>query len=218
MTTKIKSPNILQRINAVMQEVRSVEKDADVGFGSNRYKAVSHDQVTAAVREPMVKHGIVSWTLDLDTQEEWRTFKGKNGERTEIFTKVWITQVFANIDDKDDCILVKSCGHGSDGNDKSFGKAFSYAVKYSYLKVFGLASGEDSDLYSSPQNEVSSAFEERTALTDMEKIDILEKMEKRNSREKLAKAFGQWPPVDNAGWHAARKALTSKNTSRSRSL
>ncbi|MCP4103652.1 MAG: hypothetical protein GY750_19865, partial [Lentisphaerae bacterium] len=47
--------NIFQRINAVRKEVEYVRKDANV----QGYKAVTHDMVTAVLRDSLINHGII---------------------------------------------------------------------------------------------------------------------------------------------------------------
>ena len=52
------TPNIYQRINAVMKAVNYAQKDTTVS-GGGTYKAVSHDMITAILRPQLVEHGIV---------------------------------------------------------------------------------------------------------------------------------------------------------------
>lgn len=126
MTTK----NILQRINAVMQELDYLQKERKSGM---QYSFVSHDKVTGAIRPLLVKHGIACWPAAMEVKQE--------GNRTQLQCKV----IFASIDDPADCIEVESIGYGIDGQDKGPGKAISYAVKYAWLKTFALETGDDPD-------------------------------------------------------------------------
>jgi hypothetical protein len=124
-------PNILQRLNAVMQEVDYIQREQKQGM---RYKIVSHDKVTGLVRPALVKHGVVYWPSSFDVKQ--------SGNRTELCCQV----VFANMDDKNDYIVVDTLGYGIDDQDKGPGKAISYAVKYALLKALGLETGDDPDL------------------------------------------------------------------------
>jgi hypothetical protein len=125
------TPNILQRLNAVMQEVDYIQREQKQGM---RYKIVSHDKVTGLVRPALVKHGVVYWPSSFDVKQ--------SGNRTELCCQV----VFANMDDKNDYIVVDTLGYGIDDQDKGPGKAISYAVKYALLKALGLETGDDPDL------------------------------------------------------------------------
>jgi hypothetical protein len=135
MTT---TPNILQRINAAMQEVDYVQKEKKQGMN---YSIVSHDAVTAKVRPILVKHGIVYYPAALNVAQD--------GNRTQVQMSV----KFCNIDNPDDFIHVESLGYGIDPQDKGPGKAISYAVKYALLKCLGLETGDDPDLDQSVTHE-----------------------------------------------------------------
>jgi hypothetical protein len=125
------TPNILQRLNAVMKKVDYIQKEKKSGMN---YSIVSHDAVTAKVRPLLVEHGVAYWPTSFDIKQ--------NGNRTELVCQV----VFANIDDKNDYIVVDTAGYGIDSQDKGVGKAISYAVKYALLKALGLETGDDPDL------------------------------------------------------------------------
>lgn len=122
--------NILQRLQDVMKELDYLQKEKKNGL---QYSFVSHDKVTGAVRPLLVKHGIVCWPTDFVMTQE--------GNRTQLHCKV----IFANVDDRTDFIAVDSAGYGIDAQDKGPGKAISYAVKYAYLKVLALETGDDPD-------------------------------------------------------------------------
>ncbi len=123
------TPNIYQRINSVMREVSYVQKDPKKS--GLQYSFASHDAVTAALRGPMVEHGIVYHPTNMSIIV--------NGNRVEMS----LTLRFVNIDAPEDFIDVPTYGFGIDSQDKGVGKAFSYAVKYGLLKTFGLETGDD---------------------------------------------------------------------------
>lgn len=125
-----RSYNIFQRMHAVMQEIKYVQKEKKAGM---RYSIVSHDSVTALVRPLFVKHGIIAYPASMNIEQ--------HGNRTQLQCQV----VFQNIDDRDDFFTVASAGFGIDDQDKGPGKAISYAMKYSYLKGLCLESGDDPD-------------------------------------------------------------------------
>lgn len=128
--TQASTLNILQRINAVMQELDYLQKEKKQGM---QYSFVSHDKVTGAIRPLLVKHGIVCFPTDFNVKQE--------GNRTQLQCKV----VFVNIENHSDKIAVDSFGYGIDAQDKGPGKAISYAVKYALLKTFALETGDDPD-------------------------------------------------------------------------
>jgi hypothetical protein len=161
-------PNILQRLNAVMEQVKFVQKEKKQGM---RYSIVSHDSVTKLVRPKMVENGIVYWPIDFVIEQV--------GNRTQLSCKV----VFASIHDPADRIEVSTAGFGIDDQDKGPGKAISYAVKYALLKALGLESGDDPDEEQDamlkpsildPDRATVDDFKDAVAMADsMEKLEQL---------------------------------------------
>ena len=140
------SLNLYQRINEVRKEISYVQKDKSVSTGSGgSYKAVTHDQVTAMVRTHMVKHGIVSYPVLVESQSmpkevdaNMQTAKQFRYEATYDFN-------FVNMDDPNDKIVIRIQAHAMDNADKAPGKAISYAKKYALLKLFEIETGEDEE-------------------------------------------------------------------------
>ena len=136
---------LMQRINQVMKEVDSVTKGKTIRAGSSSYDVVEHDDVTAALHTPFANHGIVAiHTVEQADVEQIKSIKRGSGSTTyeaqEYMAKVWIMTTFFNADDKTDSISVKSFAYAFDPGDKAIGKAYSMAVKYTYLKALMLES------------------------------------------------------------------------------
>ena len=134
------SKNIYQRINEVMKAIEYVQKDATI-TGGGSYKAVTHDMVTAVVRPQLVKQGIVvrpeqlrsSMIQERDKERKMHLYSGDYAVH------------FVNIDNPDDCLTVTVNAQANDSGDKAPGKALSYAVKYAFLKLFSLETGENEE-------------------------------------------------------------------------
>lgn len=151
--------NIFQKINEVMKAIEYLTKDDKVEFGNTKYKAISEEKVTTAVRKELVKQGIVIIPIlqESTVTELIRTDKSVN-QRADVHTRYRIQ----NIDDVNDFIEVESNGSGVDTQDKAVGKAMTYAYKYMLLRTFAIPTGEDPDKISSAetdykiQNEIES--------------------------------------------------------------
>lgn len=133
--------NILQRINEVRKKVDYVQKDKDVG---GKYKAVTHDAITAAIRPALIANGIVivpRLTGSAVVQTEQVTGKGIHFIRYEGRYEV----DFVNMDEPADKLTVTLEAHALDDADKAPGKAASYATKYAMLKLFSIETGEDEE-------------------------------------------------------------------------
>lgn len=148
--------NIYQKINKVMQNIEYLTKDDKVEFGNTKYKAISEEKVTTAVRKELVTQGIVILPVmqESTVTELIRTDKSVN-QRADVHTRYRIQ----NIEDKEDYIEVESNGSGVDTQDKAVGKAMTYAYKYMLLRTFAIPTGEDPDKISSAETDSKIAKE-----------------------------------------------------------
>lgn len=142
--------NIYQKINEVMKEIEYLTKDDKVEYGNTKYTAISEEKVTTAVREQLVKQGIVIIPIQQESsiKELIRTDKNVN-----MLTTVHVRYRIQNIDDVNDFIEVESNGSGVDTQDKGVGKAMTYAYKYMLLRTFAIPTGEDPDKISSAETD-----------------------------------------------------------------
>ena len=129
--------NLFQRINQVRTKVDYAQKLKNV---DGKYNVVTHDQITALVRQHMIDAGIVCYpeliaSSSLPKEEGSKQFRY---EATYAFH-------FVNVDDPSDRITVTIQSHAMDNSDKAPGKAISYAKKYAVLKVFEIETGEDEE-------------------------------------------------------------------------
>lgn len=131
--------NIYKKISLVMKDIEYLSKDDHVKFGQQDYKAISEEKVTKAVRESLIKNGIVIVPIE---QEH-----GREGTISTVNTKYRIQ----NIEDTEDYIIAVSSGTGADTQDKGVGKAMTYSYKYLLLRTFAIPTGEDPDKISSAE-------------------------------------------------------------------
>jgi ERF superfamily protein len=135
--------NIYQRINKVMQDVAYIKKNGRNNFTKQSY--VSHDDVVALFREPLIQHGIVVTIEITSSSRKEIEEKNKISHFTEISARAW----FINIDAPEDRTYIDVMAHGSDYNDLGPGKAMSYLKKYTLLNMFLVETGEKDAEYDS---------------------------------------------------------------------
>lgn len=159
--------NIFQKINEVMKNIEYLTKDDKVEFANTKYKAISEEKVTTAVREQLVKQGIVILPIEQQSsnKELIRTDKSVN-----MLTEVHVKYRIQNIDDVNDYIEVESNGTGVDTQDKGVGKAMTYAYKYMLLRSFAIPTGEDPDKISSAETDEKMKTEVEANKTIDEKL------------------------------------------------
>lgn len=141
--------NLLQRINEVRKGIDYIQKDKSVSTGKSSYRAVTHDTVTALVRNHMVDHGIVMWPFMVESlsmpYEDAVDAEGKPYRAKQFRYEATYDFTFANVEDAKDCLTIRIQAHAMDNADKAPGKALSYATKYAMLKLFNLETGEDEE-------------------------------------------------------------------------
>lgn len=134
--------NIYQRMTAVQKAVKSVDKNEHVQMkeGEKGYKAVTHDDVAAALHEPLANAGI--FMLPNVTKYSFSNFEinGKYGPKTWYRTDLEINVKWINVDNPSDFIESTGAAYALDSSDKSFAKAYSLALKIVLLKVHLLES------------------------------------------------------------------------------
>ncbi|OEU68433.1 MAG: hypothetical protein BBJ57_02390 [Desulfobacterales bacterium PC51MH44] len=133
-------PNIFQRLNLIRREVEYLKKDATV----TGYKAITHDFVTSAIRQHLITHGVL--TIPRQIEGELRD-TGKTTKGGVPFT-AYIGMYefdFVNEDDPGDMVTVRVGAISEDTADKGPGGAISYAMKYAFLKVFNIETGESEE-------------------------------------------------------------------------
>lgn len=148
-----KAMNIYEKIQAVSNEVRNVEKNLVVGTGNSSYKAVCDLDVVMKVKEAETKFRVVSIPVRQElVKSEIVRVVGNNGyEKLTYADIVKMTVKIVNLDNTSETIEVESFGRGLDAGDKGFGKASTYARKYALLNAYKIATGEDPDANKSEQ-------------------------------------------------------------------
>lgn len=129
--------NIYQRINEVRKKVEYLKKDKRV----ETYWAVTHDMVTAELRQYLIEFGIVIIPKLISS----KTFPtGKSTKKNTPIIRLESIYDFdlVNMDEPSDFTTARVEGHAEDTGDKAPGKALSYANKYLKLKVFEIETGE----------------------------------------------------------------------------
>lgn len=172
--------NVFEKIQAVSNEIMSLEKDMMVGKGAYAYKAVSDFSVTKAVKEAEKKYGIISIPASQEMVESQVIKTVDNGKEKITFSfLVKMTVLFINTENPEDKIEIESFGHGLDSGDKGTGKASTYARKYALLNAYKIATGEDPDADASPKDKHDvTPSDKRVAVEQylMSHLEVLQRM------------------------------------------
>jgi hypothetical protein len=145
-TDEIKSLNLWEKIANISAEVEYLQKDDTVGFGSSKYKAISIEKVITAVADKMVKYGIVIYPIEqLYKRENEEVIKKDGSIGINRISDVDVKYKVVNIHNPGEVLEVVSSGCGVDTQDKGIGKAMTYAYKNMIIKLFNIATGDDTD-------------------------------------------------------------------------
>lgn len=147
---EIKVMNLWEKISQVSSEIEYLKKDDSVGFGKSAYKAISIEKVLTAVRDKMVKFGIVIIPIEQQytRKDEEIPSIDKDGNKIIKYNRVSDVDCkykVLNIDNPAEYEIVVSSGTGVDTQDKGIGKAQTYAYKTMLLRLFNIPTGEDTD-------------------------------------------------------------------------
>lgn len=155
--------NIAKAIIAVMKAVVGIEKSLNVGTGTMSYKGVSDQEVKKTVGDAMEKNGLcilpigVEAKTQIDRWEETTVWDGKPStkQKQQVFTEVKTRYLLLH--ESGESIEIEGYGHGVDSQDKSAGKATTYALKYALLYTFLVPTGkiDDADKHASDEIEMA---------------------------------------------------------------
>lgn len=148
MQTSDTITKITQAMVEVMKKVESIDKNLDVGSGKNSYKGVADKDVKLAFNKALRENGLVMIPSSIDESadiDSW-TEEGQYGpkRRQLVFTKVRTTYRLQHVSGEyfDG---IPGYGHGVDSQDKSAGKATTYALKNALLYTFMVPTGSIDD-------------------------------------------------------------------------
>lgn len=180
--------NIYEKMLAIATEINTVSKDLEVGTGKNSYRAVGEASVLRAIKPLEKKYGIYSYPvhrtiIESGTIENESLINGEKVIKRNLFERIEVTYRFVNTEKPDEYIDIVSYGDGVDSQDKSVGKAMTYADKYALMKAYKMVTGDDPD--KEPSGELKQADIKKT----LDKA-LLDKCEKLNiTLKKIAIVF-----------------------------
>ncbi len=126
---------ITKAILAVMRSVKGIDKTLTVGSGSSSYKGVSDKDVKNIIGEAMEKNGLCILPIGINakTQVDRWVENTQYGEKTKQNVLTEVTTKYLLMHESGESIELEGYGHGVDSQDKSAGKATTYALKYTLL-------------------------------------------------------------------------------------
>lgn len=182
----------------VMSEVRNIEKNANVGAGANGYKGVKDLDVKYALSGAMIRAGLVIYPKEINADlaitrwEETSKGFGVNApdvvkQKASYFTEVKPKFIIEHI--SGESREIEGYGHGVDSQDKSAGKAMTYAQKYALLQSFMVATGTIDDADATHSDDIPTSEKTLPAKQPEVKTKDLPVLEKDSEDHKNAIEF-----------------------------
>jgi len=226
-----KSESIINLVHAtikVMAEVKGIDKTLNVGTGNSSYKGVADQEVKKVIGEAMERNGLAMFPIAIDETtnvESWdevdpyAKVAGTTKRKQSVFTKVKTSYLLTHI--SGEFIEICGFGHGVDSQDKSAGKATTYALKYALLYTFLIPTGKIDDADNTHSDDVHSKQpvkkqEEKPSLSpELEKqlTQAIALLDNITDLEKLKAVWENQPELHNVilfknAVNAAKKRLS----------
>lgn len=176
-TKKIEELNIFEKMSAITNELGVVAKNLNVDMGKGKsYKAVQEKDVLDAVKPIEEKYRVYSYPKERKIIDSGILEKETQyGVSKNIYLRIETIYEFVNLDKPEETITMTSYADGIDSGDKATGKAMTYSDKYSLLKAYKIATGDDPDKDASPEKGYSKEITKDEA---KEKMLLLDKFNK----------------------------------------
>jgi hypothetical protein len=147
--------NLIKAVLSVMEDVKGIDKTMNVGTGHSSYKGVSDKEVKKVIGSSMKKHGLVILPIGIDpktTIERWEeSSQYGNKVKQSVFTEILTKYLLCH--ESGESIELTGYGHGTDSQDKTAGKATTYALKYTLLYTFLVPTGTIDDTDNNHSND-----------------------------------------------------------------
>lgn len=182
--------NIYEKLSRITSEMKTVNKNLEVGVGKNSYKAAGEADVLAAVKVLEEKYGIYSFpckreVIDRAILETEKEYNGNVTRGSQIFLRIETTYRFVNIENPEEYIEITTYGDGIDTQDKAVGKAMTYADKYALMKAYKIITGDDPDQEHSPDK---ANYKATNAKATPKQVEVLRKTYTGDNLAKLLEA------------------------------
>lgn len=143
---------LAKAIIGVMNDVKNIEKNMQVGNGSFAYKGVADKDVKQKIGEAMQKHGLAMIPTSVESYAQTERWEEAGKQKQSTFTEVKTKYLLLHTSGQS--IEVAGYGHGIDSGDKGAGKATTYALKYALLYLYMVPTGNIDDADNSHSEEL----------------------------------------------------------------
>lgn len=152
----MQTENLIKAVLSVMDEVKGIDKTMSVGEGKMQYKGVSDKEVKKKIGLSMQKNGLVLLPISIEPKTTIERYEEQtqygNKVKQSVFTEVRTKYLLCH--ESGESIELAGYGQGVDSQDKSAGKATTYALKYTLLYTFLVPTGTIDDADNTHSNDI----------------------------------------------------------------
>ena len=152
----MENKNLFKAVLSVMDEVKGIDKTMSVGEGKMQYKGVSDKEVKKKIGLSMQKNGLVLLPISIEPKTTIERYEEQtqygNKVKQSVFTEVRTKYLLCH--ESGESIELAGYGQGVDSQDKSAGKATTYALKYTLLYSFLVPTGTIDDADNTHSNDI----------------------------------------------------------------
>lgn len=198
---------IAAAIIEVMKAVKGMEKNAKVGFGQNTYNGTKDSDVKEVFNDVMAKNGLCVLPIDIEESTNVERWEEQGKQKQSVFTKVKTKYLLLHT--SGESITIVGYGHGIDTQDKSAGKATTYALKNTLLYSFLTPVGKIEDTETTHSDTIPLPPAKSTELTEQQAAVILDGCK---TLETLKATFLSFTPAMQVKQEAHKNKLKVKLT------
>lgn len=152
-----KQDQLIKAVLCVMKEVKGIEKNLTVGSGNSSYRGVSDKDVKNIIGEAMAKNGLIILPTHIVANmkvDRWEAeYNGVKQQKQSVFTEACTNYTLMH--ESGQSMVIAGYGHGVDSQDKSAGKATTYALKNALLYMFLVPTGAIDDTDNSHSDSIA---------------------------------------------------------------
>lgn len=139
--------NLAAAVITVMQKVKGIEKNLEVGTGRSSYKGVADKDVKNIIGAAMADAGLVILPVGVKSNVDMVNYQESDSygvkQKRNVFVEV--NTEYLLLHTSGEWVKMAGLGHGVDTQDKAAGKATTYALKYALLYAFLVPTGTIDD-------------------------------------------------------------------------
>jgi len=153
-----KKDELVAAIIKVMQAVKGMEKNSQVGSGRMAYSGTKDQDVKEVFNDALSHNGLCMLPMDIEESTELSRWEETNEygtkQKQSVFTKVKVKYLLCHESGQSQVIC--GYGHGVDSQDKGAGKATTYAMKNALLYTFLTPVGKIDDTDTTHSQEIEA--------------------------------------------------------------